>query len=222
MQRVKANLRAIAFTRFGAYQGAKVLAVREEAAGDRSTRQLLPVDLDPERGRTLPSARVEAARSDMRRTPTRRTPRLSAAPPRTAPAKTENIANWRSRGMARHRRSCACRRCSTSARHNAEAARDRRSRRSRRATTKVAVGRRRQSRSRCTARRRSRSTTEIEQLADDVERHRKASEASKAIRRALAGERRRGRGGRGRGRLPRHGDVCARRDPDRLRAGRAG
>jgi len=50
VERVRADLRAIAFTRFAAYAGARVLAVREE---DDKPQQfvdagLLPVDLDPE------------------------------------------------------------------------------------------------------------------------------------------------------------------------------
>jgi hypothetical protein len=47
IQRAKANLRAIAFTRFGAYAGARVLAVREEQV-TTFDEQLLPVDMDPE------------------------------------------------------------------------------------------------------------------------------------------------------------------------------
>ena len=47
VQRVKAHLAGIAFTRFGAYQGAKVLAVREEAASVVD-EAFLPVDIDPE------------------------------------------------------------------------------------------------------------------------------------------------------------------------------
>ena len=47
VQRVKAHLAGIAFTRFGAYQGAKVLAVREEAASVVD-EAFLPVDMDPE------------------------------------------------------------------------------------------------------------------------------------------------------------------------------
>jgi HK97 family phage prohead protease len=47
VQRVKAHLAGIAFTRFGAYQGAKVLAVREEAQ-KVIDQALLPVDIDPE------------------------------------------------------------------------------------------------------------------------------------------------------------------------------
>jgi HK97 family phage prohead protease len=46
IQRAKANLRAVAFTRFGAYSGARVLAVREEASTFDAA--LLPVDMDPE------------------------------------------------------------------------------------------------------------------------------------------------------------------------------
>jgi HK97 family phage prohead protease len=46
VQRAKANLFAIAFTRFAAYQGARVLAVREEA--DPIDENLLPVNADPE------------------------------------------------------------------------------------------------------------------------------------------------------------------------------
>lgn len=49
VQRVKANLRGIAFCREGAFQGSQVLAVREELV-DAVTldEELLPVDLDPE------------------------------------------------------------------------------------------------------------------------------------------------------------------------------
>ncbi len=47
VQRVKAHLVGIAFTRFGAYQGAKVLAVRE-TAGSTIDEQFMPVDIDPE------------------------------------------------------------------------------------------------------------------------------------------------------------------------------
>lgn len=47
VQRVKAHLVGIAFTRFGAYQGAKVLAVREEAQ-TTIDEEFLPVDIDPE------------------------------------------------------------------------------------------------------------------------------------------------------------------------------
>ena len=46
IQRVKAHLVNIALTRFGAYQGAVVLAVREEA--EIMDEALLPLDLDPE------------------------------------------------------------------------------------------------------------------------------------------------------------------------------
>lgn len=48
VQRVKANLNGLAFTRFGAYKGAKVLAVREEVFEEALDTDLLPVDLDPE------------------------------------------------------------------------------------------------------------------------------------------------------------------------------
>jgi HK97 family phage prohead protease len=50
LRRAKANLRAIAFTRFGSYRGAKVLAMREEAQDDLEgliDEALLPVDIDP-------------------------------------------------------------------------------------------------------------------------------------------------------------------------------
>ena len=47
VQRFKADLYAIAFTRFGAYKGAKVLAVREEAE-QVIDEQFMPLDLDPE------------------------------------------------------------------------------------------------------------------------------------------------------------------------------
>lgn len=46
IQRVKANLVAIAFTRFGAYEGARVLAFREEPI--IFDEELLPVDMDPD------------------------------------------------------------------------------------------------------------------------------------------------------------------------------
>jgi HK97 family phage prohead protease len=47
VQRAKAELRQIAFTRFGAYKGAKVLALREEPE-QTIDRELLPVEMDPE------------------------------------------------------------------------------------------------------------------------------------------------------------------------------
>jgi HK97 family phage prohead protease len=46
IQRVKADLRGLAFARFGAYKGARVLALREQA--ETIEEELLPVDLDPE------------------------------------------------------------------------------------------------------------------------------------------------------------------------------
>jgi hypothetical protein len=46
VQRFKANLRAVAFVREGAFAGAQVLAVRESQIVDEG---LLPVDIDPER-----------------------------------------------------------------------------------------------------------------------------------------------------------------------------
>jgi HK97 family phage prohead protease len=46
IQRVKADLRAVAFTRFAAFSGARVLAVREEATTFDAA--LLPVDMDPD------------------------------------------------------------------------------------------------------------------------------------------------------------------------------
>ena len=48
VQRVKANLRAIALTRFPAYQGARVLAVREEPVVMVWDEQLLPSQLSDE------------------------------------------------------------------------------------------------------------------------------------------------------------------------------
>jgi HK97 family phage prohead protease len=45
IQRVKAHLRAIALTRFSAYQGSKILALREETTFDE---ELLPIEIDPE------------------------------------------------------------------------------------------------------------------------------------------------------------------------------
>ena len=47
VRRVKADLRAVAFTRFGAYASAKVLAVREEADGVVDEK-FLPVALNPD------------------------------------------------------------------------------------------------------------------------------------------------------------------------------
>lgn len=47
MQRVKANLVAVAFTRFAAFSGARVLAVREEA-DVVIDEALLPIEMDPE------------------------------------------------------------------------------------------------------------------------------------------------------------------------------
>lgn len=47
LQRAKANLRAIAFTRFAAYQGARVLALREEAPVTIDAEDL-PTEIDPE------------------------------------------------------------------------------------------------------------------------------------------------------------------------------
>lgn len=46
IQRVKADLRGLAFSRFGAYTGAKILAVREEA--EMIDEELLPIEMDPE------------------------------------------------------------------------------------------------------------------------------------------------------------------------------
>lgn len=48
MQRVKANLYAVAFTRFAAFSGARVLAVREEAADVVIDEALLPFEMDSE------------------------------------------------------------------------------------------------------------------------------------------------------------------------------
>jgi hypothetical protein len=50
VQRIKANLRAVAFVREGAFAGAQVLAVREAQIIDE---ELLPVDIDPERVQRL-------------------------------------------------------------------------------------------------------------------------------------------------------------------------
>lgn len=47
VQRAKANLRAIAFTRFAAYTGSRVLALREEPEITFDAA-LLPVDMDPD------------------------------------------------------------------------------------------------------------------------------------------------------------------------------
>lgn len=49
IRRVKANLRNVAFARFGAYAGAQVLAVREEAVmvTDPFPEDLMPHDIDP-------------------------------------------------------------------------------------------------------------------------------------------------------------------------------
>lgn len=51
IQRVKANLRGMAFTRQGAFEGAQVLAVRADGEEDEVTidAALLPVEMDPER-----------------------------------------------------------------------------------------------------------------------------------------------------------------------------
>jgi HK97 family phage prohead protease len=46
IQRVKADLRGMAFSRFGAYKGARVLALREEAE-TMLEEEFLPTDLDP-------------------------------------------------------------------------------------------------------------------------------------------------------------------------------
>jgi HK97 family phage prohead protease len=46
IQRVKADLLAIAFTRFGAYSGARVLALRDQAT--TLDEELLPVAMDPD------------------------------------------------------------------------------------------------------------------------------------------------------------------------------
>lgn len=49
VRRVKAHLAAVAFARFGAYEGAVVLAVRERATiVDELPEELLPVDMDAE------------------------------------------------------------------------------------------------------------------------------------------------------------------------------
>lgn len=58
VQRVKAHLVGLAFTRFGAYQGAKVLAVREEAE-TVVDEAFLPVDIDPELVERLRAQGVE-------------------------------------------------------------------------------------------------------------------------------------------------------------------
>jgi HK97 family phage prohead protease len=47
LQRAKANLLAIAFTRFGAYKGAQILALREEAESIID-EELLPVEMNPD------------------------------------------------------------------------------------------------------------------------------------------------------------------------------
>jgi HK97 family phage prohead protease len=47
VQRIKADLLAVAFTRFGAYSGAKVLAVREQATAQMIDERYLPLDMDP-------------------------------------------------------------------------------------------------------------------------------------------------------------------------------
>lgn len=51
IQRVKVNLFGIAFTAYGAYKNAKILALREEALEitDIVDEALLPVDIDPQR-----------------------------------------------------------------------------------------------------------------------------------------------------------------------------
>ncbi len=47
IQRTRANLRAIAFTRFGAYTKARVLAIREEIETVEFAPELQPIDMDP-------------------------------------------------------------------------------------------------------------------------------------------------------------------------------
>lgn len=50
IQRVKAHLTGFAFCRQGAYQGAQVLAVREQVEQEQTLdAELMPVDMDPER-----------------------------------------------------------------------------------------------------------------------------------------------------------------------------
>jgi len=58
VQRVKANLFNVAFTRFAAYQGAKVLAVRE-TADVIVDEAFLPVDMDPELVKRLRARGIE-------------------------------------------------------------------------------------------------------------------------------------------------------------------
>lgn len=58
LRRAKANLRAIAFTRFGSYRGAKVLAMRNEPEG-LIDEELLPVDMDAELIKRLQAQGVE-------------------------------------------------------------------------------------------------------------------------------------------------------------------
>ena len=84
IQRAKAHLMGVAFTRFAAYKGARVLALREEAETTIDA-DLLPTDLDPElikrmssMGVTLPS-RYEAH-------PETDTPADAGTPDESAPA----------------------------------------------------------------------------------------------------------------------------------------
>ena len=62
LRRAKANLRAIAFTRFGSYRGAKVLAMREAPDDEPEgliDEALLPVDMDPDLIKRLQAQGVE-------------------------------------------------------------------------------------------------------------------------------------------------------------------
>jgi HK97 family phage prohead protease len=62
LRRAKANLRAIAFTRFGSYAGAKVLALREAAEEETEgliDEAILPVDMDPDLIKRLQAQGVE-------------------------------------------------------------------------------------------------------------------------------------------------------------------
>ena len=61
VRRVKAHLRAVAFSRFGAYPGATVLAVREQAAIDDEIPANCYRTHGPRAGRALPAARDRIA-----------------------------------------------------------------------------------------------------------------------------------------------------------------
>ena len=88
IRRTKADLIGVAFTRFGAYKNAMVLAVREEA--EIVDEQLLPVDLDPdvvERCRALGIALPDRYQAHPETTDT---PAAAGTSDESAPATTDN------------------------------------------------------------------------------------------------------------------------------------